>query len=185
MLTRQHVDQRLRDLKAREQAGELPEWLSQVLKRGVKVAYRAEAKQRKAARRRVQSARERGEIQRPGQSECCGMLVRVEGHHPDHNRSLEIQWLCKQCHIEADRGVEMGQRYTKSLVYKEPPQVRAKRLNAAYGEMTTSVLSTSELEAVKARLHGGKSIEELTFWLVVAGLEILPERSLAAEGVAA
>lgn len=102
MLTKAHVTQRLRDIKARQETGELQPWYAKVLRKGIRSAYRAEAKERRAARRRVQTARERGEIERPEYCESCGALGPVEAHHPDHNKALVVLWLCHECHAVAD-----------------------------------------------------------------------------------
>jgi hypothetical protein len=187
MLTKIHVVQRLQNIQARQEAGELPKWLAKTLRDGARVAYRVESKQRRASRRRVQSAREQGLIDRPGQCESCGAPGAVEGHHPDHSAALEIQWLCKQCHIEADRGVEMGQRYTKSIVRREAWPNRQRRLNQSYGDMRTGQLAPAELKAVWARLRGEMPREEkpALLWFAVAGLRIQPGPTLATEGVAA
>ncbi len=36
--------------------------------------------------------------------EICGKK-KVEAHHQDHHKALEVNWLCKKHHLEADRTV--------------------------------------------------------------------------------
>src|SRR6266487_4953291 len=41
-----------------------------------------------------------GEIVRPTACIRCFAVGRVQGHHPDYSKPLEVLWLCKECHIE-------------------------------------------------------------------------------------
>lgn len=58
------------------------------------------------ARRKVRTALENGTIQRAATCESCGSINKptadgrsyIHAHHPDHNKPLEIQWLCAKCH---------------------------------------------------------------------------------------
>ncbi len=43
----------------------------------------------------------RGEL-KPKPCEVCG-VVKVESHHEDYERPLEVKWLCKKHHVEADK----------------------------------------------------------------------------------
>lgn len=108
MLTKQHVTQRLRDIKARQEGGELPAWLAKVLSQGVRAAYKAEATERRSVRRKVQTAREKGEIERPLFCELCGSSGPLEAHHRDHSEALGVSWYCSACHTLADRALSAG-----------------------------------------------------------------------------
>jgi len=44
----------------------------------------------------LRAAIDRGDIKR-GSCEVCGSL-RVDGHHPDHDKPLEVIWLCRKHH---------------------------------------------------------------------------------------
>lgn len=44
-----------------------------------------------------------GKLTRPKTCSKCGMEGKVEGHHPDHTKFLEVVWLCRCCHMEEHR----------------------------------------------------------------------------------
>ena len=60
LLTREHVDRRLLDIQARQEAGELPKWLAKVLKHGARAAYKAEARERRQQAEDEADSRVRG-----------------------------------------------------------------------------------------------------------------------------
>lgn len=39
-----------------------------------------------------------GKIKRQSVCEKCDSNFKVEGHHPDYSKPLEVMWLCKYCH---------------------------------------------------------------------------------------
>lgn len=41
-----------------------------------------------------------GKLTRPDSCESCGGNSKVDGHHHDYSKPLDVMWLCKQCHIE-------------------------------------------------------------------------------------
>lgn len=45
----------------------------------------------------------KGDLQKPKECECCGKKGKIEMHHEDYTKPLEVQWLCTGCHSEADR----------------------------------------------------------------------------------
>lgn len=57
------------------------------------------------ARNAVANALRDGRLIRPKHCECCGLALRLQGHHDDYSRPLEVRWLCKPCHWKADRRV--------------------------------------------------------------------------------
>lgn len=50
------------------------------------------------ARRIFHSAEERGEVVRPDTCSRCGERTRIEAHHADYSKPLEVEWLCFPCH---------------------------------------------------------------------------------------
>ena len=56
------------------------------------------------ARRKANYAVEKGEIEKATECEHCGATGRLEKHHHDYSKPLEITWLCTRCHgkVHAD-----------------------------------------------------------------------------------
>lgn len=40
----------------------------------------------------------KGTVRKPTKCEDCLQEVRVEGHHPDYTKPLQVNWLCRKCH---------------------------------------------------------------------------------------
>lgn len=58
--------------------------------------------ERNRAHDQVQRAVQSGDIQKPSACQWCGRKVRLEGHHHDYTKPLDVTWLCKPCHCKAD-----------------------------------------------------------------------------------
>lgn len=46
-----------------------------------------------------------GQLIRPSICSECFVEGKIEGHHTDYLKPLEVIWLCKKCHTEADKKV--------------------------------------------------------------------------------
>ena len=61
---------------------------------------------RKNAYRVVEAALRAGAIEKPRNCEACGRPdseKRVEAHHRDYSKPLDVTWLCPDCHYAADK----------------------------------------------------------------------------------
>ncbi len=62
-------------------------------------AYRAANKDKCAARWKVKEALRSGKLTRPAVCSDCGQPgARVEAHHRDYSKPLDVKWLCSLCH---------------------------------------------------------------------------------------
>lgn len=59
----------------------------------------ASARRRVEAARRVFQAVQNGTLERPDRCARCNAEGGVEGHHADYSKPLEVEWLCKRCHL--------------------------------------------------------------------------------------
>lgn len=55
------------------------------------------------ARYTVRNAIVSGKIIKPKICSVCGSNSKIEAHHNDYRKPLEIIWLCKICHIKEDQ----------------------------------------------------------------------------------
>lgn len=46
----------------------------------------------------VSNAVRKGELVRPDQCSECRRTIKIEGHHPDYTKPLDVLWLCNRCH---------------------------------------------------------------------------------------
>jgi hypothetical protein len=60
---------------------------------------REERQARHAARLLLYIAKRRGDIVTPEACSKCGATdCRIDGHHADYTKPLEVEWLCPRCH---------------------------------------------------------------------------------------
>ena len=64
--------------------------------------WKQQNKEKRAAHKAVESAINRGLIIKPTRCQVCNAEPkRLDGHHDDYTKLLEVQWLCRSCHITA------------------------------------------------------------------------------------
>jgi len=74
--------------------------------------YKHRNPSRVIARRKVQYAIASGALIRPDHCSSCSVECVPEAHHEDHNKPLEVDWLCRSCHCKRDIAKRKCQRET-------------------------------------------------------------------------
>ena len=64
---------------------------------------RARCPEKYQARTLVGNAVRDGRLIRPDKCECCARDYRIQAHHDDYSKPLEVVWLCTICHGERHR----------------------------------------------------------------------------------
>lgn len=76
-----------------------------------KAAWAERNKDKRYAHFSLKRALMSGAIERPSSCSRCGASgVRIEGHHPDYTRPLDVVWLCSPCHKAEHKRVREEQR---------------------------------------------------------------------------
>lgn len=80
------------------------------------IEYRKKAKEKYRARARVGQALKDGRLEKGvcefyRSSQCKG---RIEGHHPDYKKPLQIYWLCSKHHREEHNKIEKLKKEEKN-----------------------------------------------------------------------
>lgn len=59
------------------------------------------------ARQKVADAIKAGKLNKNLSCELCNSGGRIEGHHMDYNKPLEVMWLCTSCHAGYHKSVAL------------------------------------------------------------------------------
>jgi len=70
-----------------------------------KKQYRKHTKKAKA-RQRFNYALSRGRVIKPENCSKCKSVKKLDAHHPDYKKELEIIWLCRLCHLRLHHGIQ-------------------------------------------------------------------------------
>lgn len=65
--------------------------------------YRIAHPERMRAQGIVNTRISRGKLTKPMACEVCGKVGRVEAHHADYSKPLDVMWVCKKCHYILDK----------------------------------------------------------------------------------
>jgi len=75
-------------------------------KHGKSYVKRAGPREKELARDLLKKAVKDGRVKKPKRCDRCKEKKRpyqLEGHHHDYSKPLDIEWLCRPCHVKADR----------------------------------------------------------------------------------
>jgi hypothetical protein len=65
------------------------------------------------ARKILNCAIRNGGLVAPCKCEICGQNKKVEAHHPDYSKPLDVQWLCDSCHKKVHVEIREKERKLK------------------------------------------------------------------------
>jgi hypothetical protein len=83
-------------------------------RRNAKV-YRARFPEKTFARRLLRTAVMRGTLLKPLVCFKCKSAGRIEGHHTDYNKPLQVTWLCVSCHRAEHSALDLQQVINESM----------------------------------------------------------------------
>lgn len=66
--------------------------------------------EKRKARNAVSWAIYTGKIKKPNNCEICKKESKVEGHHEDYSKPLNVKWLCFSCHQIVDGRIAKAER---------------------------------------------------------------------------
>jgi hypothetical protein len=64
---------------------------------------RLEFPERQRAYMQIRNAVRRGDIIKPEVCSICGRIARIQAHHDDYNKPLDVKWVCASCHKLIDK----------------------------------------------------------------------------------
>jgi hypothetical protein len=75
--------------------------------------WRERNREKHAAHNAVARALASGKLERPEQCAECGETSRLEAHHADYAKKLEVVWLCRYCHAQTIDWTPRSERMRK------------------------------------------------------------------------
>ena len=76
---------------------------SKIRQRKFREKYRREEPEKIKARRSVFIAVRSGSLKRKKNCENCNSNSKIQAHHHDYSKPLEVLWVCKDCHSKIHR----------------------------------------------------------------------------------
>ncbi len=73
---------------------------------GINRKYRNSNSEKTQAHNAVNHAVRGGKLKRSVFCEGCGLPAETDGHHADYDELLEVDWLCKKCHIKLHQKIK-------------------------------------------------------------------------------
>ncbi len=70
-----------------------------------------------AAKNAVNYAVQSGKLKRSVFCEECGLPKETEGHHPNYNKPLEVEWLCVGCHRKLHKSSDKENKNVRQNKY--------------------------------------------------------------------
>ena len=58
-----------------------------------------EQRRKGIARSYLEEYVKRGKVERKTECERCGSNIKVQAHHRDYSKPLEVEWICLRCHM--------------------------------------------------------------------------------------
>lgn len=77
--------------------------LNKEKKRRLRARWNSKHRNKCNAHQAIRRAILSGKLQRPAICEKCQIKTIVEAHHMDYSKPLDVKWLCKHCHVQADK----------------------------------------------------------------------------------
>lgn len=106
----QRAEIRARQQKLRDEWRKDPEWRARRRRNHKKVRERYP--DRMYANNALAGAVRRGQVVRPSSCSQCDNTRDIQAHHEDYSKPLEVIWLCRDCHVEADRARRQREQQT-------------------------------------------------------------------------
>ena len=76
--------------------------------------YRELSKIEVAARRKVSYEVAKGRLTKPDHCQNCGKKTRLEAHHHDYSKPLDVIWVCRPCHNQIHVNINLQRLYDQN-----------------------------------------------------------------------